>query len=188
MRFKSPAGYFAAGQIILATCLVICTVLAPGYFFSTNQGGISNYGTNNQTVGLFITGFTAAAVGAVAAASRLRAATMQLRQLRNYLFILAILYILVMLSTFSYKQNDDYRQLHEHVSLALFAYMAFMAVRLRLQSGADRHIAAAFGIFLLGLLLGLATLLGPLHTLFTAQVVSAAAFGYMVSRRLKGQH
>lgn len=180
---KTAADYFAAGQLVLAACLFISTLLLPQYFFSLDQGGVSNFGTQGRTVIWFVAGFAAAAGGAFAAARTITGGG-QHRQLRIDLYALAALYLFVMISTFWYKQAEDYRQLHEQASILLFVYMAIMATSLRLSASGDQRTKRLFLVFVCGIILGLATLIGPLTVLFTAQLVAGGAFGGLVYRSL----
>lgn len=177
--------FFVAGQVVLALCLIISTLILPQYFVSADQGGISNYGTSGRTAGWFIVGFCAAALGSLLSALRFKVTSKHQRRLRIDLYVMALLYTIVMWTTFSYKQNAAYQQLHEQASLFLFFYMLVMSLTLGFLATNDVRIKRAFVVLVIGLLIGLATLVGLIHLLFTAQIMAAAAFGYIVSRSLR---
>ncbi len=197
-----PKVFFVAGQIALSLCLLGCVVAVPRYFFSLDQGGISNYGTEPQTVGLYAAGFGAAMLGCtgalVAARSQL-GATSDRFYVQVAMAALAALYLLVMLSTFSYKADDAggwlalVGQLHENAAMALFLTMFVGAFWLRFAGvddaphdpyAPDPAAKWAFLVFCAGFAVGTLTLVGYLHLLFTAQILCGATFGLMMARRL----
>lgn len=184
MRIKSvrPERYVAAGQIVLAICLVICTVLLPQYFFSWDQGGVSNYGTRAQTEALYAIGFGGAGLGAVLATAALPMSTTRRTVLRVLLLLLASLYALVLFSTFGYKMDNSLRLFHEHAAQALLFGGLILASYLRSVLRADVLIRKVFVVLCAGALLAVLTLLGWLHLLFTAQVVCGASFAYILTR------
>ncbi len=182
-----PEWYITAGQIILGICLLGCLVLIPGYFFSYNQGGISNYGTDPRTTWLFVLGFGAATAGVLLAAFRLPQATTRRLQLQVGLVLLAVLYLAVLLSTFSYKMNESYRLLHLYAAIALFLGMFIGASWLRFVAikDAPTPTRVAFVVFCIGLIIAILMQAGVLQLLFTAQIVCGIAFGYMLTQGVR---
>ncbi len=182
---RQPHQLFATGQALLGLCLLVCIAIIPSYFFSLDQGGLSNYGTEDKTVWLFVAGFGAASLGAFLAALTLPRSSLRLWQWRAGLLILAGLYLVLMLTTFSYKDNESLRQLHEYAALALFAVMLVEALWLRFTAAKDPLIKPMFNVFAIGFVLAGLTFAGLLHVLFSAQLLCGVAFGYMVVRGLK---
>ncbi len=180
-----PHHYFAIGQIALGLSLLLCLVIIPRYFFRLDQGGVSNYGTEQQTVWLFVFGFGAAALGALLAAARLPTGVVHRRRLQFELVVLAVLYLAVLFSTFSYKDNEAYRQLHVQAALVLFVWMLTSALWLRFVVVRDVIMKRLFIVLAVGFVLSGLTFLGYLHVLFTAQLVSGIAFGYMMTHGMK---
>lgn len=171
--------------MLLGLCLLVCILIIPGYFFSLNQGGLSNYGTEDKTVWLFIAGFGAASLGTLLAALTLPRSVTWLWQWRVGLLVLAGLYLAVMLTTFSYKDNESLRQLHEQAALALFAAMLAEALWLRFSATKDPLIKPLFNVFIIGFVLAGLTFAGLLHVLLSAQLLCGVAFGYVVVRGLR---
>lgn len=169
-----PETYIAAGQIGLGLCLLGCLVIIPDYLFRFNQGGISNYGTEARTQYLFVLGFASVTLGTLLAAFSFKS------RLRVSLIVLALLYALVMLSTFSYKLDDSLKQLHVQTAVALFVGMLFFALWLRVVAVKDAATRRAFLVLCAGIIANGLTLIGVLHIIFVAEVVSGAAFGYML--------
>lgn len=178
---KKPELYFALGQILLGLCFLVCLLIIPGYFFARDQGGVSNYGTDPRTQGLFVAGFALATLGTVVSAYTLPANTRRKLHVQLGLYVLAAFYVAVLLSTFSYKLSDSLRDLHLRAAIALFAVMFQEALWLRFVAVKDTAIKRAFVIFCVSIVTGLLTLFGYLHILFTFQIVAGVAFGYMAT-------
>jgi hypothetical protein len=176
-----PQTYFAVGQVVLALCLFTCLAIIPSYFFSFDQGGVSNYGTEPRTTGLFVLGFGVATLCTFLAGRTLPQKTKRRNQLQLGLYVLACLYLLVMLTTFSYKLNETFRELHGYASIALFVGMLVGALWLRFVAVRDSPGRWAFVVFCVSLGAGVLTVLGVLHLLFTVQLVCGMAFGYMLT-------
>lgn len=187
MRSISARQFFVAGQIVLGLCLLLCLILVPRYFFSVSQGGVSNYGTESKTVWLFAVGFAVAAMGCLLAAAKLSTRASKHWQLRIMLVLLALLYLGVLFSTFSYKDNEAYRLLHVQAAIALFVWMLISAAWLRFSLVKDVYMRRAFLLLLIGLALSGLTFLGYISILFTAQIFSGVAFGRMMAHALKAQ-
>lgn len=180
----SSKQHVAFGQIALGLSLFICLLLVPHYLLATNQGGVSNYGTNNTTRILFVFGFGAAALGMFVGATKLPAGPKYARGMKLSMYMLSVLYVLVLLSTFSYKSGAFEKQLHELSALVLFIVMLYQAVQIRFMSADDRRLQIAFIIFCAGWLAGILTAFEVLHVLFTAQILCGVSFGYMLTRIL----
>jgi hypothetical protein len=174
--------YVAFGQICLGLSLFICLLINPDYFFDTNQGGVSNYGTYDQTRMLFILGFGAAAVGTFMGSIKLPRVSDKVSSLKRGMYLLSSLYVLVMASTFSYKTGGLSKDLHLWAALVLFLVILYQALRIRWNNPADRRLNNAFMVFSFGWLIGVLTFFEIIHLLFTAQVISGASFGYMLTR------
>lgn len=177
---RRPDWYIVAGQSILGLCLLVCLVLVPHYFFSRNQGGVSNYGTDPHTRLLFVAGFGAAALGTFLAALALHSSSAASKRFRASLFGISLLYLLVMASTFPYKISPAYRHLHEQAAVTLFAGMLAIVVWLLFTTTRDSKVNLALALFFLGFITAALTQAGLVHLLFTAQVVCGFSFGYLL--------
>lgn len=181
MKNNLSANYIKFGQIGLGLSLLICLIIIPKYFFSLDQGGVSNYGTDDRTRILFTIGFGIASLSAFLSALYLPARLPKKSTMKSMLLILSALYLAVLLTTFPYKINDFYRGLHEKSAIMLFVFMVIFALWIRfatrLQNLATKKWFLVFG---LGILLSALTLFGVIHLLFTAQIVSGTAFAMIV--------
>ena len=165
------------GQTIFMAALVVCFTLRPQFLRS--EGGFSNYGVTAVTVAPFTVAFVAASVGSWISAQRLAGQRSFIWALR----ILAALFLAVMLSTYPYKLNSFYDQLHQLAGIALFAYELGMGVWFVIK----RPNLAYVGLFvvqLAGNVAGLVTILGKVHLLFVSQFVVGLAFGILLVRSI----
>lgn len=173
----------AASQAVLGLCLLACVAIEPGYLFSLDQGGISNFATLGSTVVPFAAGFSAAAAGAVLAAMALPGAAPFARFTQTLLRALAILYVLAFTTGFRYQETDLERTVHETAVISLFVFMLVATVALRLGPGRRDAGARPWSwVFGVGFVLAALTYFGALHVLFTAQLVSGAAFAVLLVR------
>ncbi|MBC7708123.1 hypothetical protein H7Y63_02790 [Polaromonas sp.] len=177
MRFKAYQ-YLGVSQLIFGLCLLGCFILIPHYFLDSNQGGISNYGTEAQTSALFILGFGSAALGSLVAAIKLGRSV----GFSSSLYWLALSYLFVLVSTFTYKQNTSQRALHELSAVVLLFAMLLVVFKLRKITRHDVRAKIALIIFMVGFLLGCITSTDIIHMLFTAEVLCALSFGYLLTR------
>lgn len=180
-----PHLLYAGGQIILGVCLLACLIVVPRYLFSFDQGGVSNYGTESQTKWLFTAGFSAATIGTLSAAIALPRSSTRRLQLRLILIMLAVLYLFVMMSTFSYKLNPSLRQLHEQAAFVLFGGMLFTTIWLRFVALKDAYTNQVFKFFCASLVLGVLNFLGVLHVLFVIEVAGGIAFAILLTHGLR---
>jgi len=180
-----PSQSVAIGQIALGLSLFICLLIIPHYFFTLNQGGVSNYGTSEQTRTLFIFGFAAAAAGTLMASLKLPSGSKKTTNLKISLYLLSLLYVLVLVSTFAYKSGDFTKQLHLWAALVLFLFMLCQSLWIRRSASTDKRLTIAFTLFNFGWIIGILTALEIVHLLFTAQVISGTSFGYMLTRMVK---
>jgi hypothetical protein len=185
MKFQ-PEHYLAFSQLVLGTCILLCLAITPHYFFSFDQGGISNYGTEPATVALYSLGFGIAALGTLLVNFSLPANVPRRTVMRLGLLGLGLLYGLALVSTFQYKLNASHRQLHEQLAVALFLGMLLVALWLRFVAlKEDIIIRRAFGLFATGFLVAVLTFFGPLHVLFSSQIICGFSFGYMLTHGIK---
>ena len=177
-----PERYVAVSQIALGLCLFICLLLTPHYFFSLDQGGVSNYGTENRTIGLFTLGFSLAAIGSLLAGIKIPVHGPKQVIMRLGLLLLSALYGLNLLTTYQYKLNSSSKRLHHQAAVALFIGMLLIVIWLRVVCAKDRKAKLAFIVFGIGFLASTVTFFGFLHVLFTAQLICGISFAYMLIR------
>lgn len=174
--------YVAYGQIALGLSLFICLLINPHYFFDSNQGGVSNYGTYAQTRPLFTLGFGAAAIGTFMGVLKLQSVSNKTKSLKMSMYLLSSLYLLVLASTFSYKTGGLSNDFHLWAAFLLFLVMAYISLQIRWKTRVDKRLRNAFILFGMGWIIGMLTAFEIVHLLFTAQLISGLSFGYMLTR------
>jgi hypothetical protein len=164
------------GQIGLVALLLVCFALKPQFLRS--EGGFSNYGITAATIPFFTLAFLFATIGTVVAAQRIaRAHTKFAWSLR----VLALLFFCVLVSTYPYKVNNIFDDLHELSAMLLFVWEVCLSVYF------VRKLHDAPNVLLFALQFGasvaaLVTFLGFVHLLFVSQFVEGAAFGALLVR------
>lgn len=176
-----PYQYFALGQLVLALSLLISFIIIPDYFFSLDQGGISNYGTDDRTIVLFSLGFGAATVGSYIAAFKLFN-KLGLKNVQYQLLTLSLFYGLVLLTTYPYKISTFYENSHILVSFGLSVLMTILVVHIRRTYRNDNFIKRLFILYCLGFSIALMTLFGLANLLFNAQIISGFSFSAIMTR------
>lgn len=169
------------GQLLLAVSLLLCTALLPQFFFSWNQGGVSNYGVNGRTMVPFSVGFIGCAVMMVLAAFALPDdGTTQTRYLRLAIAANAVLPLLVTLTTYTYKVNSSLNALHVHSSRALTLAEAPLVLWLALRVIPGRAAKWLLAVFCCGFAIGVLTLAGIVHFLNLAELLTVFSAGALL--------
>ncbi len=169
--------YVLYSQLALVVAIMLCTFIAPGFLFSTNEGGISNYAIHANTVVPFSLGFVGCAGLLLAAAGKM-ARVKRLTILAPWLRVTAIGYLIVLASTYPYKYQPVFQQIHQYVSLAFSVLMLVVLLHFsRLLKKTDAASIAYLCVMGAGFLVGITTLTGAIHLLFASQLLVGAGFG-----------
>lgn len=165
---------------VLGVTLLGCVVLMPRFLFSTNMGGISNYGVHAATVAPYTLGVVAAALLLLRAAAQLahsdgHSATAALCRLT------AVCYLLDLVTTYPYRQGQAWAVLHTDTAilLAVVELLGAVALAWLIRDPLVRWLAVTVlaGFTALSL-----THFGWLHILFVAEVVTGGAYGVLLAR------
>lgn len=166
--------------MLLAITIAICTILMPQFLFSTDQGGVSNYGVQTRTLWVFTLGFIGCGALIIAGALRLPVSANHRRALRNVLLLVGVLTLLVAVTTYTYKINHFFNLLHVYSTVALFLVQVPITLwfyRISKNKGRDVKLLA---IFMLGFTLSVLTYFGLIHVLFVAEVMTIFSFGALM--------
>ncbi len=167
-------------QIVLVLAIIICTALLPQFLFSTDQGGVSNYGVNTETVVPFTLGFIGCGVLICLGAFALPKDARHQSSFRAALLLVGGLCLLVAVTTYTYKINAFFDNLHVFSTQALFLAEVPLAMWFALElvkSTLSRYLLIAF---FFGFLLAVLTLLGMIHLLFIAEILTTFSFGALM--------
>lgn len=173
---RSPVRLILLAQLCLFVCVVICVLLIPHFLFESNEGGVSNYGTYAKTIIPYTLGFGICGLLTIRAAV-VSAGTHTVRRL---LFILGILYLLVLCSTYPYKHNTLYSNLHHTAGAALVLYTVAYGAWLLVCKPRSVVPLALFTAQLIGFLLAVLTYVSIVHVLFIAELLESTAFGALL--------
>lgn len=161
------------GQLSLAVELIVCFILRPQFLQS--EGGFSNYGVVAVTIPFFTGAFLTAAIGTYVAARRVRQNSM----LKWSLYILAILFLSVLISTYPYKLNALYDLVHKLMAIVFSVWQLFFAIWLTIKVH-DAVSLMCFGIQVVATIMAGITLLGFVHLLFVSELLASASFGVLL--------
>jgi hypothetical protein len=169
----------AWGQIGFAVFIGVCVALHPGVALKANEGGISDYGVHAKTIAPYTLALGLPSVLTYLAARHLPVVSLTTRRLHALLITYCALITLTLLSTYPYTLDRTLTDLHIVVG----------AVTTIFESGASLWMFRALRRYpevlvaqLLGLALGVLTIVGVLHVLFVSEVVSGVAFAYLLVR------
>lgn len=159
----------------LLLSVTLCVLIQPSVVFTSRQGGVSNYGTTIPTLFVFSAGVWVCAVLLLIAAARIKS-----RSLRRLLKILATWYILLAVSTYPYKLNQVFENIHIAVAFGLAFYQLGLIVWLAGLNKFDRFSRLCLGVTVISLFIGVLTIFQIVDQLFTSQIVSAIGFGALL--------
>jgi hypothetical protein len=172
-------------QLVLFGSLAMCVALMPGFLFSRDMGGVSNYGVQAATVVPYSAGTLLAVCFLWRAASVLR----PVRGTRTVVTVTraACICLLVnLLTTYPYKSGETWATLHTCTAVAL-ALVEFLGGCLVLRCLPQPVWRATAGTMLVvGFTCLVLNHVGRLHALFVAEVMTAAGFGLALVGAARG--
>ncbi|MFY9783125.1 MAG: hypothetical protein WAK12_06295 [Acidimicrobiales bacterium] len=175
---KHPvASLVAFGQVGFAVFIGLCVVLHPGYVIKANEGGISNFGVHLKTVVPYSLALVLPA-GLTYRASRLiDASSDPLGYLRTVLRFYSVLILLTLLTTYTYKIDTAFRDLHVGVGVVITIFELGASLWMYREL---RALVAVLSLELVGFVLATLTIFGALHLLFATQMLSGVAFAILL--------
>lgn len=174
--------YLLMSQISFFAFLAICLAIVPRFLLEHNEGGVSNYGVTAVTVVPFTLAFLTCAAFILMAVRIIPRHPPTLARFRWALFTLAILLLLVLVSTYPYKVDLALKDIHIVIGVLLLTYEMAMAFWLALAVARDWINILFLMVQTAGSVLALVTLVGVLHLLFVSQMIASAAFGVVLVR------
>lgn len=175
--------YVALSQLSFFACLSICFITMPRFLLERNEGGVSNYGVHWQTVVPYTLAFLLCSMFLMRAAFVLPRS--HSGKLRVALLAVVGSLLLVLCSTYPYKLDATFKNIHIAAGVELFCLEIMLAFWLALAFLRDGLGAAILAAQLAGFLLAALTLIGKVHLLFVAQMTTSLAFGLLLWRAAK---
>jgi len=176
--------YILLGQLSLFGFLLVCLLLIPHFLLAPNEGGVSNYGLYAKTVVPYSLAFGLCGLLTLVSARFLPKELPAYAAVKRALISLGFLLIAVLLSTYPYKVNNTFNEIHIYAGSAL----AFLEMGLGLWFAAVlvRNIKniLLLVIQLTGFGLGILTHFGLIHILFVSELVTSLAFGALLIRTI----
>lgn len=177
---KQGARLVERGQICFGLFIAVCVALHPGFVLKWNEGGMSDYGSHIETA----LPYTLALLGLVEfsrrAASLYRESDRTTRRLRRVLYFYSAIVLVMLVSTYVYTLNFTLRDFHFGFGTILILFEVSSSVWMFLLF---RRLVWD-GIFLImqivGSVLCLITIVGVLHVLFFAEMLTGAGFAGLI--------
>ncbi|MBA3758030.1 hypothetical protein H0X10_00130 [Candidatus Saccharibacteria bacterium] len=177
---KAASRYTLFSQLALLVSIFICVLISPEVLFSENQGGVSNYGTMSNTFVVFSIGFWICAILLTRAATAIT-----LAKLKRVLVMLGIGYGLLVLSTYPYKLNVLFENIHIVIAFGLLFFQLGLGFWLAKLNDLDRFSKICLAVQLVSLGLGVLTALEVARVLFSAQAIGAIGFGSLLAHSVR---
>ncbi len=128
---------------------------------------------------IFSLGFWTAIILLIRASQRI-----QIYQLKAYINIVIVGYLLVVLSTYPYKLNVVFENIHITIGFVVAISQLFIGWKLLHFNPVDKLSKVAFGIQIFGFCLGILTIFEIAKVLFAAQIVSGLGFGVLFAHTI----
>ena len=171
--------YLVLSQVSLASLLLICTVTVPAV--AEKSGGVSNFGNHQSTIVPYIMSFVLCSVFLCLAAARLLTMSDQFRVGATLLLFIALLDLLVLISTFPRKIDWTYSVIHDDLGIALYSYEFALSVWFVVKTLQFRYVSVIFVLVeSIGSLIGLLSIENVIHLLFLGQIIGAVGFGLLL--------
>jgi hypothetical protein len=177
--------YITYGQAGLLFFLLVCVALHPGFVLKADEGGMSNYGVHIKTAGAYTLALGLPLLLSVLALRLTHSDDLHVQRFRQILVAYCWLLVLTLVSTYVYSLNTVLKDLHIVFGSALTAFQTATSVwmyRILRHAAWDRVL---FAIQIFGFLLATLTIIGVLHVLFVAEVVSFGAFALLLVHTAK---
>jgi hypothetical protein len=169
--------YAFYSQLCLFIFLLICTLLMPHFLFERNEGGVSNYGVHALTILPYTLAYGLSAILMIRSALFISKKGGLYTRMRQTVMIIALLYLIVLISTYPYKINHTFDVLHIYLGIVLFIAETAAAVWFALVVAKTGWNRVLLSIQLMSSIALLLTLVGYVHILFVAEIAASLAFG-----------
>jgi hypothetical protein len=168
--------YVVRGELAFLFFTGVSVALHPGFVLKWDEGGMSNYGLHIKTVIPYTFGLSMLALNSWRAARLYASADSRSRRLCFVLTTYSAVVLSVMLSSYFYSRNIELRDLHFAFCTLLVVLVGVASLWMYRLWLASRQSRLLLSVQLLGDLLALLTLVGALHVLFLAEMLSNIGF------------
>jgi Na+-transporting NADH:ubiquinone oxidoreductase subunit NqrD len=168
------------GQICFGLFIAVCVALHPGFVLKWNEGGMSDYGSHLETALPYTLALLGLSEFSRRGASLFRGNDRTTRRLRRVLYFYSAIVLVMLVSTYVYTLNFTLRDFHFGFGTILILFEVSTSVWMFLLF--RRFVWD--GIFLVMQIVGsalcLVTIVGVLHVLFFAEMLTGAGFAGLI--------
>jgi len=169
--------YLIISQLSIFILLSICSLIIPSV--ARTNGGVSNFGNYSSTVGLYSLGFSLCVLFLWLAADNILSKDLNFKKVAYAIFLIGFLYLMVLVSTFPRHLSFAYSRVHDYLGIALFVIEFLMSLWIIIKKHTNRSLGV-FGLEIIGMLIGLLTILKFVHLLYVGQTVGTIGFGLLM--------
>jgi hypothetical protein len=152
----------------------------PGFLFERNEGGVSNYGIHRVTIVPYTLAFLLCGIFILQAVRFIPRTPRSYILLRYALCALACLLLIGLTTTYTYKINTSFKNLHVVSVILIFCFEMAMAIWISLVLDRNWANILLLAIQALGFTIALLTYIGTMHLLFVSQIITSLAFGVLL--------
>jgi hypothetical protein len=174
--------YLLYSQLSLYMGLLVCLVLLPKYLLEHDEGGISNYGVHALTVVPYTLAFGLCGLFILKAAASMQPGARSSATLKRALYLLGTLFLFALVTTYFYKLNHIFDDLHILSGILLFVTEMTLGVWFALAISRNTGNSLLLAAQIIGFLLSFLTFIGALHILFIAQLLTSISFSSLLVR------
>jgi hypothetical protein len=168
------------GQICFALFIAVCVALHPGFVLKWNEGGMSDYGSHLETALPYTLALLGLAEFSRRAASLYRQNDRTTRRLRRVLYAYCAIVLIMLVSTYVYTLNTALRDFHFGFGTVLILFEVSSSVWMFLLFRRFLWDGIFLGMQIAGSVLCLVTIVGVLHVLFFAEMLTGAGFAGLI--------
>lgn len=181
--------YARLSQILLLAGTLLSVALRPEFFFSLDQGGVSNYGVMPLTIFPYTLAMLGCGYFMMRSAFALSSDTPQLRDAGRIIFVVGLFYIFMLISTYPYQQSLALTYIHQIISIMMVLILLLSGLWMHVQLGRSNASSRGDIVVLIGgFLLGFLTFIDVVRLLFAAQIFFAVGFAKIYLHFMKQLH
>ncbi len=169
--------YLWLSQANLFGWLLLCSFIASSVVFK--NGGVSNYGNHYSTAFFYTLAFVGNIIFIYMAAEALIMLDRKFKYLERYLSGLCAITLMVFISTFPRRFGMIFSEIHDNISIFLFAYELLLAIWLLIKRPTIETIFYLF-IMIAGSTVALLSAVHSLHQMFVGQMFGALGFSLLM--------
>jgi hypothetical protein len=177
---KQGARLVERGQICFGLFIAVCVALHPGFVLKWNEGGMSDYGAHLETAVPYTLALLGLAAFSRRAGSLYRENDRTTQRLRRVLYGYSTIVLVMLVSTYVYTLNIALRDFHFGFGTLLILFEVASSVWMFLLFRRFVWDGIFLGMQIVGSVLSLVTIVGALHVLFFAEMLTGAGFAGLI--------